>query len=294
MRTALSRPGRQRQPLVVGDLAKDTAVEPQGDGRYTAVISRDWEIWGPMGGYVAACALRAAGASVDHPRPVAFSCHYLGVARFEPVDIRVEPQRTGRTATSQRVEITQDGRAILGAMVWSAAESEGLEHDETVAPDVPGPDQLPGIEELLPDDAPAPFPFWNNLDGKPVHFEADWPPEGPRPARWQEWLRFRPTPTFADPWVDAARSVILVDLPSWPSASRPHAWRQPPFTAPTLDLNVAFHSPAREHEWLLCDGAAPLSTQGLFGWNARVWSPGGGLHASGGGQCLYRRVPPQT
>jgi acyl-CoA thioesterase-2 len=276
----------------MGDLGQDTAVETHGEGRFTAVLSADWEIWGPMGGYVAACALRAAGANVDHPRPVAFSCHYLGVARFEPVDIRVEIRRRGRTAGSQRVEVTQDGRPVLDAMVWSAGDVEGLEHDETTPPDVPGPDELPSIEELVPEDAPGPpFAFWNNLDAKPLQFEQQWPPEGPRPARWQEWLRFRPTPTFDDPWVDAARSVILVDLPSWPSAHRPHAWRQPPFMAPTLDLNVAFHRPATDHEWLLCDGAAPLSTEGLFGWNARVWSTGGALLASGGGQCLYRRVP---
>ena len=279
---------------MVGDLGKDTAVEARGDGRYTAVLSQDWEIWGPMGGYVAACALRAAGASVDHPRPVAFSCHYLGVARFEPVDIHVVPLRMGRTAGSQRVEVTQDGRPILVALVWSALEVEGLEHDETIPPDVPGPDELPGIEELLPKDAEPPFAFWNNLDGKPLQFEAEWPPSGPRPAQWREWLRFRPTPTFEEPWVDAARSVILVDLPSWPSAHRPHAWRQPPFTAPTLDLNVAFHRPAAGHEWLLCDGAAPVSTGGLFGWNARVWSPGRALLASGGGQCLDRRLPETT
>jgi acyl-CoA thioesterase-2 len=280
-----------RHAVEVGDLADDTAVQPCGDGRYQAALSADWEIWGPMGGYVAACALRAAGASSEHPRPVAFSCHYLGVARFEPVDLRVETRKRGRTAGSQRVEVTQEGRAILDAMVWSAADVEGLEHDETLAPDTPGPDRLPSIHELLPDDAESPFPFWRNLEAKPIDFEAEWPPSGPRPARWQEWLRFTPTAMFADPWIDAARSVILVDLPSWPSAHRPHAWRQPPFTAPTLDLNVAFHRSTRGEEWLLCDGAAPLSTAGLFGWTARVWSAAGRLHASGGGQCLYRRLP---
>jgi acyl-CoA thioesterase II len=275
----------------VGDLANDTEVRPSGEGSYEATLSADWEIWGPMGGYVAACALRAAGASTDMARPAAFSCHYLGVADFGRVDLRVEARRSGRTAASQRVEVTQGGRPILDAMVWSVGDVAGLEHDETSAPAVPDPDELPEIGELLPDDAASPFPFWNNLEAKPLAFEAQWPPDGPRPARWQEWLRFTPTASFDDPWVDAARCVILVDLPSWPSAHRPHAWKQPPFVAPTLDLNVAFHQPTSGRDWLLCDGAAPLSTGGLFGWNARVWSTGGQLHASGGGQCLYRRLP---
>ena len=275
----------------MGDLANDTEVRPSGDGSYEATLSADWEIWGPMGGYVAACALRAAGAATEQARPAAFSCHYLGVAGFGRIDLRVEARRSGRTATSQRVEVTQEGRPILDAMVWSVGDVEGLEHDETSPPDVPDPDELPEIGELLPDDAAPPFPFWNNLEAKPLEFEVEWPPDGPRPARWQEWLRFTPTATFEDPWVDATRCVILVDLPSWPSAHRPHAWKQPPFTAPTLDLNVAFHRPTSGWDWLLCDGAAPLSTGGLFGWNARVWSTGGRLHASGGGQCLYRRLP---
>jgi acyl-CoA thioesterase II len=277
----------------MGDLSADTAVESVGEGRYRSHLSADWEIWGPMGGYVAAVALRAAGAEANSRRPAAFSCHYLGVAGFAPVEVVVQTRKGGRTASSQRVEISQEGRPILDAMVWSVADNDGLEHDEVASPDVPDPDELPSIEELLPEDAAPPFPFWRNFDAKPVHFEADWPPPGPRPARWQEWLRFLPAATFEDPWVDAARTVILVDLPSWPSAHRPHAWEQPPYVAPTLDLNVAFHRPTVGQEWLLCDGAAPLSTDGLFGWTARVWSPGGRLHASGGGQCLYRRIPQQ-
>lgn len=158
----------------MGDLAHDTTVEPVGDGAYRATLSRDWEIWGPMGGYVAAVALRAAGLGAGHRTPAAFSCHYLNVAAFGPVDIRVTARKENRVALSHR----------------------------------------------------------------------------------------------------------------------PHAWAQPPFVAPTLDLNVAFHQPTAGEEWLLCDGAAPLSTGGLFGWTARVWSAGGRLHASGAGSastCAFRR-----
>ena len=274
----------------MGDLDKDTTLEKLEDGHYRATLSQDWEIWGPMGGYVAACALRAAGEASSQPVPASFSCHYLGVAQFEPIDIMVEARREGRAATSQRVEVTQSGRRILDAMVWSTSEGPGLEHDETVPPGVLRPDDLPGP----PSDAVRPYPFWDNLESRIIHFEPVWPPAGPRPAVWQEWLRFIPTATFADPWVDAARLLILVDLPSWPSAHRAHAWRKPAFIAPTLDLNVAFHQPASGDEWLLCDGSAPLSTRGLFGWTARVWSTEAKLLASGGGQCLYRELPPDT
>jgi acyl-CoA thioesterase-2 len=261
------------------------------EGLYQATLSADWEIWGPMGGYVAACALRAAGAESAHPRPAAFSCQYLGTARFDTVDVLVETRKRGRTASAHRVAVTQEGRPILDAMVWSVDDDvEGLEHDDTVPPEVPGPGDLPSMAELMPEGAGPPYPFWYNLEAKPIHFEPGWPPSGSLPPCWQEWLRFTPTATFTDPWVEAARCVILVDLPSWPSAHRRHAWLNPSFIAPTLDLNVAFHRPTTGEDWLLCDGTAPLSTAGLFGWTARVWSPRGRLHASGGGQCLYRRL----
>ncbi|MHB8440233.1 MAG: acyl-CoA thioesterase domain-containing protein, partial [Acidimicrobiales bacterium] len=82
--------------MTVGDLADDTAVEALGGGRFRASLHPDWEIWGPMGGYVAACALRAAGEVSPHALPAALSCHYLGVGRFAPVDIAVEIRRAGR------------------------------------------------------------------------------------------------------------------------------------------------------------------------------------------------------
>ena len=108
---------------------------------------------------------------------------------------------------------------------------------------------------------------------------------------WQEWNRFVPTATFDDPWVDACRSLILVDVQSWPAASRQHVEQPQRFYAPSLDLYVAFHDPQPQAEWLLSDGYAPVAVSGLMGWNGRLWSPDGRLVASGGGQLLCRRVP---
>ena len=273
----------------MGDLAVDTALERVGENRFRASLSRAWEIWGPMGGYVAALALRAAGAQTSFARPASFFCQYLRVAAFEPVDIRVAVEREARTAHAHRVEVSQAGRLILSAQVWSVAAVDGLEHHVAPAPAVPAPEQLQPVEELV-QDAPPPYPFWSNVESRPVEFSVEWPPGGALPPVWQTWARLRPTATFADPWVDAARSVILVDVQSWPAAHRHHAWREPAYIAPSLDLYVAFHEPAPEDPWLLADGYSPVAGDGLVGWTGRLWSSAGRLVASGGGQLLCRRV----
>jgi len=275
----------------VGDLGVDTAVEAVGEGRYRATLSKEWEIWGPMGGYVAAVALRAAGAESPFDRPASFFCHYLSVAGFDTVDIEVTLLRQARTACSQRVVMTQGGKTVLDSTVWSVGPVEGLEHHLPDPPEVAGPDELRPVEELVPEDAPPPYPFWNNLESRPLEFRKDWPPPGPLPPEWRTWARFRPTATFEDPWVDACRAVVLIDVQSWPSATGPHAWQMPPFIAPSLDLYVAFHEPCPGEPWLLADGHAPAAGDGLIGWTGRLWSPGRRLVASGGGQALCRRLP---
>lgn len=276
------------------DLGEATAVEAVGDGRYRGVIDRRWEIWGPMGGYVASMALRAAGAESAFARPASFACHYLTPGRFEAVDLTVERLRSGRTAESLRVSMTQGERRVLEAVVWTVAEVEPLEHDDTEPPAVADPGGLANTDALLPPEVRAQqYPFWENLEQRPIDWEADWPPDGPRDPRWRQWLRFQPAGTFADPWVDACRSVIILDVVSWPSAHIHHAWKWPDqqeWVAPTLDLYVAFHEAAPESEWLLADGHAPVGGEGLIGWNGRLWSQDRRLVASAGGQMLARRV----
>jgi acyl-CoA thioesterase-2 len=277
-----------------GDLAVDTALTPAGDGRFTASLSSAWEIWGPMGGYVAAVALRAAGEVSPFARPASFSCHYLGVAAFDTVDIEVVPLRQGRAATSHRVSIAQGGRPIMEALVWSVDEVDGLEHDESARPAVPPPSDLRSPQELAGDDAPPPFPFWLNFDTRPLEWHDPWPPQEPLPAVWRNWLRFLAWPPDPDPWLAAARLVLLADLPSWPSGHRPHAWKQPAFIAPTLDLQVTLYRLVPQEEWLLLEGTSPVAADGMIGFTSRVWTADGGLVASGGGQTLCRPVPPPT
>jgi acyl-CoA thioesterase-2 len=274
----------------MGDIEAQTAVEPAGDGRFTAMVHPDWEIWGPCGGYVAALALRAAGAASPLVRPASFFCHYLSVASFAPVDLEVTALRAGRTVLAQRVGMSQEGRPVLEAMVWSVGEVEGLEHEDVDPPDVPDPEALPTFAELRPDETRVAMRFWENFDQRPIEWSPEWPPPGPLAPTWRTWVRPVPTATFADPWVDAARSLIVLDVGSWPAGSRPHMHLDPPFIAPSLDLYASFQYPGSSSEWLLLDAHSPVAHGGLLSWTGRVWSRERRLIASGGGQAVFRHT----
>ncbi len=275
----------------MGDVGAQTSVEPVGEGRYRATVHPDWEIWGPCGGYVAAIALRAAGAASKLARPASLYCHYLSVAAFAPVDLVVTPLRAGRTVAAQRVEMLQEDRRVLDAMVWSVGEVQGLEHEDATPPEVPGPGELPDRAGNWPDEEDRPrYAFWDNFDQRMIEWTDTWPPPGPLPPTWRTWVRYDPPPRSEDPWVDAARLVVLLDVGSWPAGSRPHVYKEPPFIAPSLDLYASFQYPGASSEWLLLDAHSPVAQGGLLSWTGRVWSEERKLLASGGGQAVFRHT----
>jgi acyl-CoA thioesterase-2 len=284
----------------MGDFGVETAVEACGDGRYDAVLHSDWEIWGPMGGYVAAVVTRALGAEASHTRPASFYCHYLRAARFGPIEVQVTTLRRGRSAESLRAIVTQEDRQVMDATMSVVRENEGLEHEVAPFPSVPPPDALGSLADFFAEeDVPPPAtPWWSNFDARPVEPRRDWPPMEAKAPEWHQWHRFVPTSTFDDQWTDAARYVLLCDLPSWPATVPHHAWKwggQPiPWTAPTLDLYVAFHRPVPDEPWLLVEGRVPIAADGLLGCATRVWSSSGQLVASGGGQGFFRRMGPPS
>jgi acyl-CoA thioesterase II len=266
----------------VGDFERDTRLG--GDaGRFQATLSRDWEIWGPNGGYVAAIALRAAGRVARVPRPASIACHFVSVARFEPVDVEVRPVHQGRRSESLRVAISQGGRPVLEALVRTALEGPGLEHVFGGAPQVPGPEGLPRADELR-DPARPRFPFWDNLEVGVLHPERFREQPAARDPVWREWYRFRPRATFDDPFLDAGRALLLLDTMSWPAACQPHP--QSAYMAPNLDVAVWFHAAAPDSDWLFSEHECRIATGGLMGTTGRVWSRDGRLLASGGAQLF--------
>lgn len=275
----------------MGDLGVDTAVTG-GDGRYRAVLSSDWEIWGPMGGYVAAVALRAAAEEAPAGlEPASFTCQFLSAARFDAVDIDVAVRRASRRTAAITVRIMQNGNAILDAQVWFAAPGDVVNHDHAKIHHHGHPDDHPPISAYT-DEQPM-FAFWNNFEGKPLDWIEDWDAFPGGEPEWAEWVKFVPRSTFVDPVLEAARLVLLADLPSFPAAVRAHPGPRT-FVSPSLDLAVQFHRLADLGEWLLVQGVSPIADRGLMAFRSEVWSAGGQQAASGSGQLLLRAVSPDV
>jgi acyl-CoA thioesterase-2 len=276
----------------MGDLAVDTDVKGN-DGEYQATLSRDWEIWGPNGGYIAAIALRGAGVHTRFDRPASIVGHFLGVGSFDaPLDIHVTTLRGAKRAESMRVELTQGDQRIFEALVWSVADVDGLAHDRTTIPTSSNPDALPSNRDRLGEEPAGPYRrFWSNFDERVPDEDwiDDWENRPPSDPLTGGWFRFVPTSTFVDPWVDACRSVILLDTMGWPAVCRLHT--QPDCMAPSIDLSCAFHR-LRPHEpWLYAQARADSAAGGLIGCDAKVWAADGALVAVGASQLLCRPWP---
>jgi acyl-CoA thioesterase-2 len=281
----------------VGDFGIDTRVEG-GQGRYTAKLSEDWRIWGPNGGYVATIALRAIGAEAAIKRPTSIHVHYLRVAEFGAVDVQVTPLAQGRRAESFRAAVTQGGKPIIEAMVRTAAEGDGLTHDDARPAGAPLPESLPTRAELRAKaeaagaKPPSPYNFWSNFDEiRCIDLERYSDKRAAAAPRFREWYKLRCAEGFGDPFLDAGRSLLMIDTLTWPSAVQAHV--DPTFIAPSLDVSVWFHARSPDDPWLLADGHSPIGAGGVIGTHGATYDRSGRLLATGGGQLLCVPAPPR-
>ncbi|MCT9933312.1 thioesterase family protein [Planotetraspora sp. A-T 1434] len=275
----------------MADLGLDTDVEQLDDLRFRAVLSEDWNVWGPIGGYLASVALRAAGRASGMARPASISCDFLNVARFEEVGIEVTRLRSSRRTEALRVSMTQRDRAVLDATVWAAAgDLAGPDERLAAAPEVPEPERVPTIEERAAEWGQMSFPQLANCETRPISwFEGM--PGGFGEVNMRGWMRLRPRPVFpGDLWLDACRALLHIDTSAFPAVLLACPPGVPFFVAPTMQLQVSFHDAAPEAEWLLVEGYGMSVRHGLAAGRAAVWSPDGRLIATGAQQMLCRVV----
>jgi acyl-CoA thioesterase-2 len=202
-----------------------------------------------FGGQVAGQALLAASRTVEAGFD-ASSVHCAFLRRGQsarPLDIRVERTRTGRTYSTRRVEIAQDGKLIFTMLATFHADEPSPEYLCPMPVGVPSPDDLP---------APAPGAGWDtDIEMRPVDVA--------EPTA-QFWSRLNETvpddPTlhrcgllYASDMRAGAVAMVAVGYTPFGPATPGSAARPTPGSFGSLDHALWFHRTPRIDDWFLSD-----------------------------------------
>lgn len=124
----------------------ETRLERTGELTFSTTLTNAWNIAdNPNGGYLLAPLQRAMGELSGQPDPLTVTTHFLRPGQAGPAEIQVETVRVGRTVSTMRGRLIQDGKVRLESL---AAFSDLAESDPVVAIDTPMPD-LPPPEECV-------------------------------------------------------------------------------------------------------------------------------------------------
>jgi acyl-coenzyme A thioesterase PaaI-like protein len=242
------------------DLA--TAVLPTADG-YSVTVDPGWTIGSrPNGGYLLACAARAALTVTGQPHPLAVSCHYLASPSTGPAELAARALRNGRSVSSAEVILHQQGQPCLAALVSAGRLEPGAE---------PGwradgqPPELPAVDECLPGRADFPgggrAAIMERIDVRLDPATAGWvdgKPAGRLEVRG--WVRFSD-----DRPHDPLGLLQVVDaLPPTSFELGVMRW------APTVELTVYVRDLPAEG-WLRCAARGRLLQGGWFDEEVEVW-----------------------
>lgn len=188
-----------------------TRLHAAGDSRFTGRVDPSWNIGtNPNGGYLLSLAVAALRqAAPQHPDPLSVTVHYLrpGLAD-QPCTVDAHVVRSGRTLTTGRATLTQEGGArievlaALGDLSVSAASGAASPPGLTIAaPDMPPPDRCVARSG---DEQGVDLPIMQRLDIRLHPDEARAGAVGR--AQVSGWIRFRD-----DRPPDTLASLLFVD-----------------------------------------------------------------------------------
>ncbi|MDR8412754.1 acyl-CoA thioesterase II [Nonomuraea sp. 3-1Str] len=221
-----------------------------------------------FGGQVAAQALVAAGRTAPPDRAV-HSLHAYFIRPGDPsipIVYNVERVRDGRSFTTRRVVAVQHGKAIFTMSASFHIFEEGLEHQATNLPEVPGPETLPTFQDrmyALVGDRPE-YRDWLSrprpVDARyatPLTWEAHRNPEL-RSAKTNVWFRYD-AELPDDPLLHVVLAAYASDFTLVDTVLLAHgmAWGASDIQGASLDHAMWFHRPFRSDDWLLYAQQSP-------------------------------------
>ena len=218
-----------------------------------------------FGGQMMAQAFVAARRTVpENLPPSTLSMHFIaGGDPAKDLEFQVVRLRDERRFANRRVDVTQDGALLGTALVSHLAGGRGLEHN-IAAPQVPAPDSLPTIDELLvgyektvPHFVSALRPIQWRYTNDPAWVMRD---KGGQLDHNRVWLT-ADGPMPEDPVLHAAAMVYSSDTTVLDSIITTHglSWGFDRIFAVTMNHSVWFHRPVRFDEWVLYSTSSPVA-----------------------------------
>jgi acyl-CoA thioesterase-2 len=236
-----------------------------------------------FGGQVAGQALMAAGHTAPGDRGV-HSLHSYFLRPGDPheeIRYAVERLRDGRSFTTRRVVAwqTRGGKDVAIFTLtadFTAGEQPVVEHALPM-PDVPGPDELPGIPEVVANH-PNPRALMKAM-GVAVEQRFLEDPFEPKPktpphTRSATWVRVSGR-LPEDKAVHAAALTFASDLTLLSAGAARVGAGWGGFVGASLDHAVWFHRPVRADEWFLYETDSPVATAGRALCFGQIWASDG-------------------
>jgi acyl-CoA thioesterase-2 len=248
-----------------------------------------------FGGQVLGQALGAAYATVELRQVHSLHAYFLRRGDFKaPIVYQVDRSRDGGSFSSRRVVAIQHGQQIFH-MAASFHEAEaGLEH-QMAMPEVPPPDSLPDLRDLLDTEAQSLPPAVQRFAGRnsPFEFHAvqamGYPDPEPGPPRLDVWFRAVDT-VGEDPRRHATLLAYVSDYHLVATAMRPHGYSlgSRGVTVASIDHAMWFHRPVRVDDWLLYSIESPAAAGARGFARASIFTAQGVLVASTAQEGLIR------
>ncbi len=252
-----------------------------------------------FGGQVAAQALSAASATVAAERAV-HSLHSYFLRPGDPqeeIRYEVDDLREGRSFSTRRVVArqTRTGRdvAIFALTAdFHAGERAVVEHSLPM-PDVPGPDGLPGLSEVVaahPEAAANLISMGRVVEQRYLADPFDPEPRVPPDTAQRGWFRVAGR-LPEDDAVHAAALTFVSDLTllSAGLARSGGGWGGGTVGA-SLDHAVWFHRPIRADDWFLYETDSPAAASGRALCFGHIWAADGTHVASVAQEGLLRSL----
>lgn len=256
-----------------------------------------------FGGQVLAQSLAAAMQTVESQQDdrAVHSLHgyFLRAGRAHiPVIFQVDRTRDGGRFSTRRVTAIQQGKPIFHMECGFHAAEDGFDHQFSLPEDMPDPDSLHSLPELLAEYGDM-MPGWLHerlkneqaqpVEARPVHPDQFFHIDKARPARRAVWMRV-PSAAGASATEQSAMLAWISDHWLSGTAALPHilpASGPDPFIA-SLDHAMWFHRPVQMDEWLLFHTESPSAQSGRGLSRGLIHARNGTLVASVAQEALIR------